>query len=53
MLKQIDDRGAKDGFIPSLGPAMMRDSDDPRTMRLLEKALSTLPNIQANTIIAD
>jgi uncharacterized protein len=52
-LKQIDDRGAKDAFIPSLGPAMMRDSDDPRTMRLLEKALSTLPNIQANTIIAD
>ena len=34
-LKQIDDRGAKDAFIPSLGPAMMRDSDDPRTMRLL------------------
>jgi hypothetical protein len=52
-LKQIDDRGAKDAFIPSLGPAMMRDSDDPRTMRLLEKALSTLPTIQANTIIAD
>jgi uncharacterized protein len=52
LLKAIDDLAAKEGFIPSVGPAMMRDSDDPRLMRLLEKALSTLPNIQANSIIA-
>jgi len=52
LLKAIDDLSAKEGFIPSVGPAMMRDSDDPRVMRLLEKALSTLPNIQANSIIA-
>jgi uncharacterized protein (UPF0210 family) len=52
LLKALDDLSAKEGFIPSVGPAMMRDSDDPRIMRLLEKALSTLPNIQANTIIA-
>jgi uncharacterized protein (UPF0210 family) len=52
-LKILNDLGSKEGFIPSLGPAMMRDSDDPRSMRLLEKALSTLPNLQANTIIAD
>jgi uncharacterized protein len=52
-LKSFDDLGAKEGFIPSVGPAMMRDTDDPRNMRLLEKALSTLPNIQANSIIAD
>jgi uncharacterized protein (UPF0210 family) len=51
-LKAIDDLSAKEGFIPSVGPAMMRDSDDPRLMRLLEKALSALPNIQANSIIA-
>jgi len=51
-LKALDDLSAKEGFIPSVGPAMMRDSDDPRFMRLLEKALSTLPNIQANSIIA-
>jgi hypothetical protein len=51
-LKILDDLSAKEGFIPSVGPAMMRDSDDPRIMRLLEKALSTLPNIQANAIIA-
>ena len=52
LLKAIDDLSAKEGFIPSVGPAMMRDSDDPRAMRLLEKALSTLPNLQANSIIA-
>jgi uncharacterized protein (UPF0210 family) len=52
-LKSIDDLGAKESFIPSVGPAMMRDTDDPRAMRLLEKALSTLPNLQANAIIAD
>jgi uncharacterized protein len=52
-LKILDDLGSKEGFIPSLGPAMMRDTDDPRTMRLLEKALSTLSNVDANSIIAD
>jgi uncharacterized protein (UPF0210 family) len=52
LLKAIDDLSAKRGFIPSVGPAMMRDSDDPHVMRLLEKALSTLPNLQANSIIA-
>ena len=52
LLKAIDDLSAKEGFIPSVGPAMMRDSDDPRAMRLLEKALSSLPNLQANSIIA-
>jgi uncharacterized protein (UPF0210 family) len=52
-LKSLQDLGSKENFILGLGPAMMRDTDDPRTMRLLEKALSTLPNLQANTIIAD
>jgi len=52
LLKVFDDLSVKHGFIPSVGPAMMRDSDDAHVMRLLEKALSTLPNIQANSIIA-
>jgi uncharacterized protein (UPF0210 family) len=52
LLKTLDDLSAKEGFIPNVGPAMMRDSDDPRVMRLLEKALATLPNIQASSIIA-
>jgi uncharacterized protein len=52
LLKAFDDLAAKEGFIPCVGPAMMRDSDDPHVMRLLEKGLSTLPNIQASSIIA-
>jgi uncharacterized protein len=52
-LQSFDALGAKESFIPSVGPVMMRDTDDPRFVRLAEKALSTLPNIQANTIIAD
>jgi uncharacterized protein len=51
-LKVLDDLSAKENFIPSVGPGMMHDSDDPGTMRLLERALSTLPHIQANAIIA-
>ena len=51
-LKVFDDLSVKEDFLPSVGPGMMRDSDDPSTMRLLEKALSTLPHIQANAIIA-
>ncbi len=52
LLKTFDDLSAKQGFIPSVGAAMMRDSDDPHAMHLLATALSALPNIQANSIIA-
>jgi uncharacterized protein len=52
-LKSLDDLSAKENFLPSVGPAMMRDSDDPKTMHLLSKVLSTLPNIEANAIMAD
>ena len=52
-LKNLDELGGKENFIPNIGPAMMRDTDDPRTMRLLEKALLTLPHIQSSAIIAD
>ena len=51
-LRNLDELGAKESFIPNVGPAMQRDADDPRSVRLLEKALSTLPNLQASTIIA-
>src|ERR1700677_2777979 len=51
-LKAIDDLAAKEDFMPSVGPGMMRDTDDPGTMRLLEKALSSLPHINANAMIA-
>ena len=52
-LNQLDQLSVKENFIPNVGPAMLHDSDDPSTMHLLERALSTLPNIEASTIIAD
>jgi hypothetical protein len=52
-LKQFDQFSAKENFIPNVGPAMLHESDDPATMHLLERALSVLPNIEANAIIAD
>src|SRR5882757_1528623 len=52
-LRQINDLSIKDKFLPNVGPGMMHDSDDPATMHLLEQALSTLPNIEGSTIIAD
>jgi uncharacterized protein len=52
-LTQLDQLSAKENFIPNVGPAMMHDSDDEAMMKLMERALSTLPNIEANTIIAD
>ena len=52
-LTQLDQLSAKENFIPNVGPGMLHESDDPATMHLLERALSTLPNIQASAIIAD
>jgi len=52
-ISQFDQFSVKENFIPNVGPAMMHDSDDPATMHLLERALSTLPNIEASAIIAD
>jgi uncharacterized protein len=51
-LKAFDDLSAKEKFLPSVGPAMQRDSDDPRVIRLLARALATLPNIEGNAIFA-
>src|SRR3954453_5846625 len=50
-LKTLDELSVKENFLPNVGPAMMRDDDDPRTVRLLEQALSDLPNIEGSTII--
>ena len=52
-LKAFDDLGARESFIPNVGPAMMRDSDDPRAMHVLAQALTTLPNINSSAIMAD
>jgi uncharacterized protein (UPF0210 family) len=52
-LKNLDDLSATEKFIPNIGPASLRDSDDPSTMHLLERVLSTLPHLNASAIIAD
>ena len=52
-LKQFDDLSVKEKFLANIGPAALHDSDDPSTMRLLERVLSTLPNLNASAIIAD
>ena len=51
-LKALDNLATKENFLPNVGPAMMRDTDDPRTMRLLAQALSTLPNIESSSVVA-
>jgi Uncharacterised ACR (DUF711) len=52
-LGKLDALSAQDGFMPDIGPAMLRDSDDPRSVRLLERALSTLTHLNGNAILAD
>jgi uncharacterized protein len=52
-LKEFDDLSARENFIPNIGPASLRDSDDPSTMHLLARVLSTLPHLNASAIIAD
>ena len=53
LLTRLDQLSTKESFLPNVGPGMMHDSDDPATMHVLERALATLPNLEANTIIAD
>jgi len=53
LLKKLDELSAKEKFIPNVGPGMLHDMDDPEPMRVLERVLSTLPNIEASAIIAD
>jgi uncharacterized protein len=52
-LGKLDALSAEDGFMPDIGPAMLRDDDDLRGMRLLERALSTLTHLNGNAILAD
>src|SRR6185295_9197151 len=40
-LKSLDDLADKRGFMPNVGPAMLHDTDDPASMRLLAQVLST------------
>ncbi len=51
-LKKFDDLAVKENFLPNVGPAMMRDTDDPRVMHLLARMLSTLPTLEGSAIMA-
>jgi uncharacterized protein (UPF0210 family) len=52
-LAQIDQLAEKEKFIANVGPAMLHDTDNPATMHLLERMLSTTQHIDASSIIAD
>jgi len=52
-LADFDALAGQEKFAPNIGPAMLHDSDDPATMHLLERVLSTLPRLRASAIIAD
>ncbi|HTY48491.1 MAG TPA: DUF711 family protein [Steroidobacteraceae bacterium] len=51
-LGSLDALSAREHFALNLGPAMLHDSDDPRPMHLLARALSTLSHINASAHIA-
>ncbi len=51
-LKSLDDLSVEENFDYNVGPAMLADSDDPRTMQLLANALVALPNVSGSAIIA-
>lgn len=44
---------AKEGFDPNIGPAVMRDSDDPAQIELLGEILSTTKGLNSSAIIAN
>jgi uncharacterized protein len=52
-LAKLDTLAAKEKASGNIGPAMVHDNDDPKTMHLLERALSTLTHLDASAIIAD
>ena len=52
-LKSLDDLCVKKKFNANIGPAALHDSDNPSTMHLLERVLSTLPHLNASAIVAD
>jgi hypothetical protein len=52
-LGQLDQLAVKEKVAANIGPATLHDTDDPAAMHLLERALSTLPHLNASAIIAD
>ena len=52
-LAKLDQLSVKEDVRGDVGPAMLHDNDNPATMHLLERALSTLTHLDASAIIAD
>jgi len=52
-LGELDELAQKEQFEPNLGPAMMRDNDDPAGVELLGEILSTNKMLLASVIVAD
>jgi uncharacterized protein (UPF0210 family) len=52
LLKKLDALAGEQNIALNVGPAMLRDNDDPRAMHLLATALATLSHTNASAIIA-
>jgi uncharacterized protein (UPF0210 family) len=52
-LGKLDSLAGKETVAANIGPAMVHDTDNPKAMHLLERALSTLTHLNASAIIAD
>lgn len=51
-LADLDKLGATEHFVPDVGPAMLRDADEPRAIHILARALTKLTNINSSALIA-
>lgn len=47
-----DDLAAKNGFDANIGPAMLKDADDPTVAQLLGQILSDTKNLEASLVVA-
>ncbi len=50
--RALDQRAAKENFIAAVGPAMLKDSDDPRQAELLGQILRNTRNLDGSLIVA-
>ena len=51
--KAYDKLAAQEGFTPDIGPAMSKDSDDPRQAELLARILAETQKINGFVVVAD
>ncbi|HET7840960.1 MAG TPA: DUF711 family protein [Terriglobia bacterium] len=51
--KQLDTLAQRESFDANLGPALLKDSDDPAAAELLGEILSQTKNVEGSIIIAD